>query len=171
MKLTKRINIGLAAMGNPWRYDDWMRSVPLADLKPLQRLKDVGWVNLAVDARDDLTASIALLDMQNPAPEFKSFSETAAAIAALDAVVAIDCSVAHVAAAMGKKVWVLAPSSIEWRWRIGDDTSPWWPTASSLHCKRPGEWKIPIEQLVKELERFVEDELRKQEQSGPKAPG
>jgi len=161
--LSSKINIGLVAMGNPWRNDDWMRSIPCADLAPLKRYcektdgeTNVQWVNLAVDDRRDLGESIDMLEMLNPAPGFRSFADTAAAIAALDAVVAIDCSVAHLAAAMGKRVWVLVPPCIEWRWRIGSIVNPWWPTATVLQCEQPGKWQDTIAKLTKELDEFVE---------------
>jgi hypothetical protein len=150
-------SLGLVATGNPWRHDDWIRSVPPDALRPLRGCDGVRWVNLAVDPRPELSETIRMLDMADPTPEFRSFAETAAAIDQLDAVAAIDCSVAHVAAAMGKPVWVLAPSSIDWRWQIGDDTKPWWPTARLLRCKAPGDWTHPVAELAGEIERFARE--------------
>jgi ADP-heptose:LPS heptosyltransferase len=131
--------------------------VPPQALRSLRACDGVRWVNLAVDRRPELDETIKLLDMADPTPGFSSFAETAAAIDQLDGVAAIDCSVAHIAAAMGKPVWVLAPSAIDWRWQIGADTKPWWPTATLLRCRAPGDWTHPVAALGAELGRFQRD--------------
>ncbi len=150
------LKVGLVMTGNPWRADDWMRSIGESDLGSLAAVQGVSWINLAVDARPEREAIIRKFAALNPVPGIQDFADTAAVIDELDAVVAIDCSVAHLAAALGKPVFVLAPSFVDWRWRIGDDTQPWWPNARTFFSPFPGEWKAPIEQLVAELKLFIE---------------
>jgi tetratricopeptide (TPR) repeat protein len=150
------LRLGLVATGNPWRSDDWMRSIEESNLELLADVQGVSWVNLAFDERPERDAIVRRFRALNPAPTLRDFADTAAIIDALDAVVAIDCSVAHLAAALGKPVFVLAPSFVDWRWRIGDDTQPWWPNAKTFFSPFPGEWKVPIEQLVAELKLFIE---------------
>src|SRR5205823_3919467 len=62
------------------------------------------------------------------AAELTDFDETAAAIAALDLVISADTAVAHLAGALGKPVWVMLPFAPDWRWLIGRDDSPWYPS-------------------------------------------
>lgn len=149
------VRIGLVVTGNPWRSDDWMRSVPLDDLDALRKIEGVSWVSLAVDPRperDAINDKFSALDLVKG---FKDFSDTAAVIESLDAVVAIDCSVAHLAAAMGKPVFVLVPNFIDWRWKIGGDSSPWWPNAKTYCSASPGEWKTAVETAALDLAAFV----------------
>ena len=86
--------------------------------------------------------------MLDPTPVCADFADTAALIAELDVVVAIDCSVAHLAAALGKKVLVLVPPALIWRWRVGDDPHPWWPTARVFRGKTPARWDEQISQVA-----------------------
>jgi len=148
--------VGLAATGNPWRQDDWFRSVPLSALKALGSVPDVSWVNLSVDARPERDQATELLKMADPTPELRDFADTAALIANLDAVVAIDCSVAHLSCALGKPTFVLVPAAIDWRWQIGDDTNPWWPCAQTFRAERPGSWDKSIANLREALVSSVQ---------------
>ncbi len=59
--------------------------------------------------------------------ELRDFSDTAAIISQLDLVISVDTSFAHLAAALGKPVWVLLPFVPDWRWLLGRDDSPWYP--------------------------------------------
>jgi tetratricopeptide (TPR) repeat protein len=147
--------IGLAAIGNENRADDWLRTVPPEVLAPLAELPGVSWVNLSVDRRKETDALIGLFKMHDPTPQIRNYGDTAALASALDAVVAIDCSAAHVAACIGKPVWVLAPTFRDWRWQVADDLQPWWPTVTLLRAEGPGIWTRAIAQLKQDLERFL----------------
>jgi hypothetical protein len=144
--------IGLASAGNSGRADDWLRTIPAEALEPLFDLRGISWVNLSVDRRPETESAITLLKMADPTPEIRNFGDTAAIIDALDAVIAIDCSVAHVAASMGKPVWVLLPTFRDWRWQLADDTQAWWPKVTMLRAEAPGLWTQAIAQLGRDLE-------------------
>ncbi|MGA2549717.1 MAG: hypothetical protein ABSF50_06170 [Burkholderiaceae bacterium] len=148
--------IGLVALGNPSRSDDWLRSIPIEELQPLAGFPGITWVNLSVDERPEQDALRSLLPIINIVPEISSFADTAAIIAELEAVVAIDCSVAHLAASLGKPVWLLAGTQIEWRWQIADDLKPWWPTVTVIRAQAPGIWHDAIANLSIQLGRFVD---------------
>jgi Flp pilus assembly protein TadD len=143
--------IGLAYGGNPDRRDDWFRAVSPSALKPLAALEGISWVNLAIDRRPDKPEVIRMLRMEDPMTQAGDFEDTAAIIDELDAVVAIDSSVAHLACSLGKPVWVLVPPMLDWRWQIGSDTRPWWPTATLLRSPAPGAWDSVIEELARQL--------------------
>jgi len=130
--------IGLAYGGNPTRRDDWFRAVPPAALRPLAALDGISWANLSIDDRPDRPEVIRMFQMVDPMKEAADFEDTAAIISELDAVIAIDSSVAHLACGLGKPVWVLVPTMLDWRWQIGSDTKPWWPTATLLRSPKLG---------------------------------
>lgn len=141
---SNRIFVGLAATGNPQRTDDWHRSVGTDLLAAFASLDNITWVNLAIDKRPEQQHLNKALSMLDPTDEINNFADTAAIIKNLDLVVAIDCSVAHLAAALGSKVIVMASSATEWRWRIGDDLNPWWPNVEVFRCARPGDWQETV---------------------------
>jgi tetratricopeptide (TPR) repeat protein len=149
------MRVGLLYGGNPDRRDDWVRSVPVALLKTLQDIAGISWVNLMVDKRADREQVNEMFSMSDPMPEVKDFHDTAAVVEELDAVVAVDASVAHVAGNLRKPLWVLAPTLLDFRWQMGDRMSPWWPTARVLRSESPGEWRSCIDQLHRELREFV----------------
>jgi Flp pilus assembly protein TadD len=74
------------------------------------------------------------------APGLGDFADTAAAIAQLDLIISVDTAVAHLAGAMGKPVWTLLPYSPDWRWLLGCEDSPWYPTMRLWRQPSPGDW-------------------------------
>lgn len=72
------------------------------------------------------------------------FADTAALVANLDVVVAVDTSTAHLTASMGVKVLLLSRYDQCWRWLAGRETSPWYPSLQILRQDRPGDWSGPI---------------------------
>ena len=70
----------------------------------------------------------------------RDFGDTAALIQAMDLVISIDTAVAHLAGALAKPVWIMLPFSPDWRWLLGRDDSPWYPTARLFRQPEPGDW-------------------------------
>jgi ADP-heptose:LPS heptosyltransferase len=83
--------------------------------------------------------------------DFNDFADTAAVIAMLDLVVAVDTSVAHLAGAMGKGVALLIPFSPDFRWLLDRTDSPWYPTMRIFRQSKIGDWDAPVAQLRDEL--------------------
>jgi hypothetical protein len=59
--------------------------------------------------------------------------------------------VAHLAGAMGKPVWILLPYAPDWRWLLGRDDSPWYPTARLFRQARAGDWGDAADAVSKAL--------------------
>jgi hypothetical protein len=95
--------------------------------------------------------------------EVGDFADTAAIIANLDLVISADTSVAHLAGAMGKPVWVLSRIDACWRWLRNRPDSPWYPTARVFGQMQRGSWQNVID--------AVTGELRHLEATAPAAPG
>src|SRR6202012_689276 len=84
--------------------------------------------------------------------EIKDFVDTAAAICALDLVITVDTSVAPLAGALGKPVWVLLPWVTDWRWMLHREDSPWYPTMRLFRQRRGEEWTNVIARVAEEIE-------------------
>ena len=93
--------------------------------------------------------------LHNLGEQFRDFADTAAAVSALDLVITVDTSVAHLAGAIGKPVWVLLPQSPDWRWLLDREDSPWYPSARLFRQIGRGDWAGVIARVAAELQRQV----------------
>jgi hypothetical protein len=92
-------------------------------------------------------------------PGVKDFADTAAAIAGLDLVIAVDTSVAHLAATMGKPVWLLSRFQGCWRWLQGRDHSPWYPSLRLYRQSAPNDWEGVIRRIRQDLLALVNEAM------------
>ena len=92
--------------------------------------------------------------------ELADFADTAALVAALDLVISVDTSVAHLAGGMAKPVWVLNRFDRCWRWLRDRHDSPWYPTMRLFTQPRPGDWASVLSDVVAELRNFPERQTR-----------
>jgi ADP-heptose:LPS heptosyltransferase len=92
--------------------------------------------------------------VDNWGEDFNDFSDTAAAVHLLDLVISIDTSVAHLAGAMGKTVWLLLPKVPDWRWLLERSRSPWYPTMHLFRQSADTGWSRVVARLVSALERW-----------------
>jgi len=95
-------------------------------------------------------------DLINLGEEFENFADTAGAIDCLDLIISVDTAVAHLAGAMGKRVWVLLPFAADWRWLTERRDSPWYPTMRLFRQQKPRDWQPVVNQVVAELRQIVE---------------
>ena len=146
-----RRRVGLAWSGRPEHKNDHNRSMRLEQLRPLLAL-DADFHCLQKEFREvDLALLPSLPAMRTWANSLQSFSDTAALMMCMDLVIAVDTSVAHVAAALGKPVWLLLPHSPDWRWLVGRDDSPWYP-GMRLFRQDAGEgWSGVVQRVVHAL--------------------
>jgi hypothetical protein len=85
--------------------------------------------------------------------EMRDFADTASLIAPLDLVVTVDSAMAHLAGALGKKVWILSRFDACWRWLRDRDDSPWYPSARLFRQTRPDDWGGVIARVAAALAR------------------
>jgi len=127
------IKVGIVWSGNPAHKNDSRRSIAAADLRPLLSLPGFRFYGLQKDVREaDVKVMESLPRIELLGAEFADFADTAAVISQLDLVISVDTSVAHLAGAMGKPVWIWLPFAADWRWLAGREDSPWYPTAKLL---------------------------------------
>ncbi len=120
---------------------DKRRSITLAHYAGLANIPGISLISLqkgepASQARTPPTGMI----LHDWTDELDDFADTADLIAALDLVITVDTSVAHLAGALGRPVWILNRFDQCWRWLEGREDSPWYPTARLFHQTAPGDW-------------------------------
>ena len=150
------LKVGLAWAGNPKHVNDMRRSVGLDTLEPVLAVSGATFVSLQVGPR---AADAKRKGRQTPirdfSKEFTDYVESAAAVAALDLVITVDTSVAHLAGALGKPTWVLLPWVTDWRWMLEREDNPWYPTMRLFRQKRGEGWDRAIGYMTAELARAV----------------
>jgi tetratricopeptide (TPR) repeat protein len=144
--------VGLVWSGKPTHKNDHNRSIALARLAPLLLKPDFQFVSLQKEYSDADRASLrkfpALVRLHDT---LSDFADTAAVVAALDLVIAVDTAVAHLAGAMGKPVWILLPAIGDWRWMVEREDSPWYPSARLFRQPHIGDWGSVISRVGREL--------------------
>jgi len=146
-----KFRVGLVWSGNPEHLDDYNRSIPL---RTLSSVLDVSatFVSLQKDPGSDDRKAMqerpGLLDFSD---DLTDFVETAALIKCLDLVVAVDTSVAHLAASLGRPTWVLLPYTPDYRWLLDRDDSPWYPTMRLFRQTSSRDWREVLDQVRSEL--------------------
>jgi tetratricopeptide (TPR) repeat protein len=148
--------VGLVWAGNPGHYEDRWRSIRPEELTPLWEIEGVEFVSLqkgdAAEQAKELERRLPLID---PTDGLKDFSDTADVISGLDLVISVDTSVAHLAGALGKAVWVMLPASPDWRWLLERGDSPWYPTMRLFRQTVLGDWRGVVGEMGVALRGFA----------------
>lgn len=154
-----RPRVGLVWATNRLSKTARCRSLAPAALAPLAGAADVRFVGLQKGEAAEATAAPPGLDLLNIGPELDDFADTAAVLAHLDLLISVDTSVAHLAGALGRPVWVLLPFSPDWRWLLDREDSPWYPTARLFRQPRLGDWTSVIARVAAALAAWAADHL------------
>lgn len=146
-----RRRIGLVWAGNPRHHFDAFRSVPLAALAPLiapDQLDGNAWFAIQKGpGAAQLADRAGAWPLHALGDELHDFAATAALIDALDVVITVDTSVAHLAGALGKPVWVLLAAQPDWRWGRDRGDSAWYPSARVFRQTTLGDWSHVVAEL------------------------
>jgi tetratricopeptide (TPR) repeat protein len=150
------VKIGIAWQGNPRFPADCMRSIPLTHFTPLAQIDGVRLFSLQKGTgREQLQAVASYLPVVDLADRLDEttggFMDTAAVMKNLDLVVTSDTSIAHLAGALGVPVWVALAVGADWRFLLGRDDSPWYPTMRLFRQTRMGDWDGVFERIASEL--------------------
>lgn len=146
--------VGLVWAGNPKHINDRCRSMIASDLTPLADICNVQWVSLYKRPAGVSSIMPALpIPMIDWTDELADYAETAALIEHLDLIITVDTSVAHLAGALGKPVWIMLPFAPDWRWLLESNVSPWYPTATLFRQEFPGSWLGIMEKAALNLRR------------------
>jgi tetratricopeptide (TPR) repeat protein len=145
--------VGLVWAGNPRKQlrataaIDRRRSIAPERLAPLLELPGLHFFSLQKDG----PATPDRFPLTDFMAEMGDFADTAALIANLDLIISVDTSVAHLAAAMGKPVWLLDRFDACWRWLVGRRDSPWYPGLRLYRQPQPGDWHSVLAEVARDL--------------------
>ncbi len=137
------------------------RNIPLTKLAPLEHpALEFYSLQKGQPAEGELAALIAGHwqgpKLLNHTHELHDFEETAALIEQLDLVISVDTATAHLAGALGKRVWLLLRFDSCWRWLLERSDSPWYPTMRLYRQTTRGDWEGVVRKLRVDLEQFAE---------------
>jgi tetratricopeptide (TPR) repeat protein len=148
--------IGLVWAGNPKHGSDQYRSVDLQSMLPLVSGAGAQFFSLQKNLREGdaeiLRRNPQIVQFGN---DLETFADTAAVVSILDLVISVDTSVAHLAGALGKPVWILVSFAPDWRWLLQRDDSPWYPTVRLFRRSRFGDWNEVIADVARALSRLA----------------
>jgi len=136
---TGRRRIGLVWASNRENLQLTQRSVGLEAMRPLLEA-DADWISLQKDPAPGEAAAFEALGGLHLGDELDDFADTAALLDLMDLVITVDTSVAHLAGALGRPVFILLAFNPDWRWLFDRTDSPWYPSARLFRQPAPGDW-------------------------------
>ena len=98
-------------------------------------IKRLGFQNKIIDLTDKLT----------------DFSKTASLMNELDLVISSDTSVAHLAGALNKPVWIPLQKVPDWRWQNKGEISAWYPSAKLFRQKTARSWDSVFQSIYAKI--------------------
>ena len=148
-----RLKVGLTWTGshghqrNPFRRVGWERYAAHFGC-----MRDVAFYSLQPGAAADVAAARAAgLPMTDYTAEFATFDDTAAFVGALDLVITVCTSAAHLSGALGQRTWVMLDVNPHWVWLLDRRDSPWYPSATLYRQPRFGQWEPVLEAVTRDL--------------------
>ncbi len=152
------LRVGLVWAGSPEHRADHHRSMPFALFRRLTSgLGGVRFFSLQNRIREEDTAALAaaagVTDLSRQG--IGGFDDTAALVSAMDLVISVDTAIAHLAATMGRPVWLLLPHLPDWRWMLDREDSPWYPTIRLFRQPHRGDWSTVLERVHRELSAWA----------------
>jgi tetratricopeptide (TPR) repeat protein len=154
--------VGLAWQGNPAGSVDNGRSVPLREFAALADVENVRLISLQKNhGVEQLDRKPPSMIVETPGFDFDegadAFIDTAAMMANLDLVVTSDTSIAHLAGALGRPVWIALKHVPDWRWLLDRAGTPWYPAARLFRQDRIGDWPGVVRQMAGALTMLARD--------------
>lgn len=136
------------------------RGISLKQLYPLALLKNVSLYSLqkkdGIEQLDNIPDYFHITCFDNFFDETHgSFMDTAAVMQHMDLIISVDSAVAHLAGALGKRIWLLLPYATDWRWIAYRTDSPWYPTMRIFKQREPFVWSDVITDVIQELQRLT----------------
>lgn len=159
------LKVGLSWRGGTHKTRSPLRSMDLAALLPILKLPGIVFVSLQYtsEAAAEVNAFNARhgIEIRHWPEAIDDYEETAALMTALDLTVSVCTAVVHLGGALGRPVWVMAPTGAEWRYGHAGEAMPWYPSVRIFRQRHEGAWGEPIEALARRLETFTSAEAAK----------
>jgi Tfp pilus assembly protein PilF len=153
------LKVGLVWAGNQAASFDKIRSIPLNLFAPLHDSGGISFVSLQKGDRLQQLHKFEgqLIDWMD---ECKDYLDTAALVEQLDLIISVDTSVAHLAGALGKPVWLLNRFESEWRWMLDREDSPWYPSMRIFTQPVRNDWDSVVKRVGEELAVLLKEKSR-----------
>ncbi|MGA3012335.1 MAG: tetratricopeptide repeat-containing glycosyltransferase family protein [Terracidiphilus sp.] len=146
--------VGLAWYTNNRKWGSY-RSIDLSLLDSWFKRTDIRWISLQYGNHDELEKQAAEANapilIDRTVDQLADIDLFAAQVAAMDLVITIDNSTAHLAGALGVPVWVLLPFMPDWRWLLDREDCPWYPTMRLFRQPEIGDWQSVVERIQRAL--------------------
>jgi hypothetical protein len=152
LRVDGRRLVGLAWAGNPAQAEDRWRSLRFTELSPLLQSAGTRFVSLQKGHAATQPSASEILDFS---ADLDDFADTAAVVAQLDLVIAVDTSVAHLAGALGKPTWTLVRFAADWRWAVSGDDTAWYPSMRLFRQAARGQWAPVVADVADALKHLV----------------
>jgi tetratricopeptide (TPR) repeat protein len=151
--------VGICWQGRPEFRFDRLRSIPLASFAPLAAVPGVRLISLqkgpGVDQLGGPGAKFPIVDLGDDFDRDAAFLDAAAVMNHLDLVISSDTAIAHLAGALGVRVWAALSLAPDWRWLFDREDSPWYPTMRLFRQERLGDWSGAFERMAGELRKLA----------------
>ncbi|MHB1687858.1 MAG: tetratricopeptide repeat protein [Ignavibacteriaceae bacterium] len=155
-----KFKVGIVWAGNTKHRADRERSCPLEKFKPVIDRNDIEIYSLQHGS-----ASVQLTEEYKKVHDIRDYNfdltDAAAAILNLDLLITVDTSLAHLAGALGKSVWLLIALSPDWRWMLDRDNTPWYPAMKLYRQTRPYDWVSVFERVNEDLSLLIDSKKNK----------
>jgi len=147
------LRVGLAWRGNPAFPSNYARSMALETLAPIQEARNCRFFSLMPpEAAEEIQACGAGAWLTDLSPISSPFEELARAVAAMDVVVSVCTSIAHLAASMGKPTFLMLSALPDWRWARSGEATPWYPSVRLFRQTRFGRWDDVVWKISETLQ-------------------
>lgn len=147
--------VGLVWAGSPRHRSDRHRSLALSQLASLFAIPGIRYVSLQKGSAAAQAAIVpGSVDWEDVGSDLDLLDDAAAVLAELDLLVCVDTGLAHLAAAMGKPVWMMVPHPADYRWLTDREDTPWYPTMRLFRQSRLRDWTSVIDRVTRELARW-----------------
>jgi ADP-heptose:LPS heptosyltransferase len=148
-----RKNIGIFWRGNTLQANYDNRCIPLKYFEKILN-KDINLYALQKEISKEEKKLLRKYNITEFTEKLTNFAETAAYCSQMDLIITVDTSVAHLASAIGLKVWILIPYIPDFRWFWDTEKSPWYPNIKIFRQKKPEDWNSVVKEVVSEMELF-----------------
>jgi hypothetical protein len=151
------VKVGICWQGSKDYANDRHRSIPLNAFAPLADIPGVSLISLQKGPGTEqlVGCPFPVIDFGDRLDAAGSFMDTAAIMQNLDLVISADTAPCHLAGALGRTVWVPLPVVHDWRWIIGREDTPWYPTMRLFRQETVGDWASLFQRIAQELRNHV----------------
>ena len=150
-----KLRIGFVWSGSKTHKNDRNRSISLETFEPILQLPfEFHSIQKQIDSQEEAYLS-KFQNVSLHQNDLLDFSDTAALLSQMDLTISVDTSVAHLAGALGKSLWLMLPFNPDYRWMVDGEISPWYPTMTLFRQTDIGNWNKVISDIKRQLILFL----------------